>query len=133
MFLSGDELTNSIMRLLRDSQSPKCAVAFLGRLASTLIPYDRHARVICNLDSGATNPHAVSELLQRGVQVKSNPRLHAKVYLGDGYAVVASANLSANGLSLEDGEVTGWIEAGYEVSDSMGWRNIESWWERLWW
>ena len=130
MFLSGDELTNAITGLLRDSQSPRCAVAFLGGLASELIP--NGARVICNLESGATNPDAVSALLNRGVKIKRNPRLHAKVYLGDRYAVVASANLSANGLSLEDGELTGWLEAGYQVSDSTGRGDIEGWWERLW-
>ena len=127
-FLDGEDLDAAIRRVL-SCAGPRCAVAFWGRGASCLIAEGGRARLICNLGSGGTNPHEIEALLGAGHHVRQNDLLHAKVYIGNGQAVVASANLSANGLGLEAGEIAHWLEAGM-VSDDIG--SVVEWFEALW-
>ncbi|WP_308721294.1 phospholipase D family protein [Komagataeibacter xylinus] len=126
-FLVGAALDKAV-RDIAGSDDPRCAVAFLGR-RSPVIFQGGHARIICNLASGATNPDAVRELQKHNHDVRQNSRLHSKVYLGGGKALTASANLSANGLGFEDTEVAHWIEAGCYTEDVNG---VANWFEELW-
>lgn len=67
------------------------ALGFTGTLNGKLA-------VLCDLRSGASDPAAIREMLERGASVVSVDRLHAKVYIGDGGVVVGSANATAAGL-----------------------------------
>jgi hypothetical protein len=78
-----------------------CAVAFWGKRSETLIDSDRrrNVKLICNLKMGGTNPNVVRKIPRD--LVKQIDTLHAKVYIGDNFAGVTSANASANGPGLE--------------------------------
>ena len=133
-FLRPDDNTAAIESLLKDSSRVKCAVAFLGEKAFKIIKSSKATvQIICNLDSGATNPGAVTKLMKLpNVEVRNQPLLHAKVYLADDCAIVSSANISANGLGLEGNEVASWLEAGYKVSDDDGISDIAAWLDEQW-
>jgi PLD-like domain len=47
--------------------------------------------------------------------VRSHPRLHAKIYATDKFAIIGSSNASSNGLAIE-GQPESWIEANV-ISD----------------
>ena len=125
-FLHGDSLSRGIRDILK-GENPRCAVAFLGRGASTNFAFPRGAQVYCNLTMGGTNPEAVRELFAAGCMVKQVERLHAKVYVSTRGAIVSSANLSTNGMGAE-GRNAGWIEAGVFTSEVAP---IESWLDTL--
>lgn len=84
-------------------QRPRlCAVAFIGQLGPELL---RHLTVgdllVVNASreavaSHATSPDALAALIDAGVDVRSSPKLHAKVLVGATMAVVGSANASRN-------------------------------------
>jgi hypothetical protein len=115
------------MRLL-STPHPCCAVAFWGRDAKHYFS-GGSARIICNLGTGGTNPYEIQHLVEQGHSVRQNDRLHAKVYIGGGSAVVGSANASANGLGLEDVQQARRIEAAILIEDAAA---ISDWFERLW-
>lgn len=129
-FLAGEALHDAVLRIASGSQV-RCAVAFWGDGAEDLFPDQgrNDFRIICNLKLGGTNPHVISKLERKGAVIRQHDRLHAKVYLGDGQAVVASANASTNGLGLEGVEQRGWNEAGVELTD-VG--DVGEWFEALW-
>ena len=110
------EIANRIERLLGDADEICCIVAFWGRGAFEL--FDgigkkkvKEIRIVCNLTMGGTNPWVIQDLHKKGLQIRHNTTLHSKVYWTDKGVVVGSANASANGLSLEFGEQSGWLEA----------------------
>lgn len=127
-FLSGQTLDGAIRRIAA-SPGACCAVAFWGRGASGLFSKGQSARIICNLVAGGTNPYEIEVLMEDGHKVRQHDRLHAKVYIGGGEAVIASANLSANGLGLEADEIGHWIEAGVRTANTD---TTSSWFEELW-
>lgn len=130
MFLVGDELQREIGRVLAGTKL-RCAVAFWGRGAEDRIPKAqiKNAKLICNLESGGTNPFEISKLIESGAEVRMHPRLHAKVYVSSKGAIVTSANMSANGLGFEGSEQAHWIEAGTSLRETA---NVEEWFSRLW-
>ncbi|MDQ7091719.1 MAG: phospholipase D family protein [Methylococcales bacterium] len=132
MFLNEVDIRTSISELFSESEHVDCAVAFVGEKALELIPKNCKVRMICNLESGATNPHTIKALFENDVEIKTSEKLHAKVYIGDNSTIIGSANLSANGLGLEGDEITGWIEAGYKEETKDGQNKIRQWWLRHW-
>lgn len=124
-FLDHEALRIAIPKLLSEV-NVRCAVAFWGRGAEDNITPD--ARVICNLKSGGTNPFVLKALIKTGVTIRQCNRLHAQVYIGNDYAIVASANASANGMGLEGTEQTSWIEAGVRLDNVSP---ISHWFEEL--
>jgi hypothetical protein len=63
-----------------------------------------NVRIICNATSGACNPKTLDFLMKRfGPQLKTNPKLHAKLYWAPGKMLVTSANASASGLDGTEG------------------------------
>lgn len=109
--------------------APRCAVAFWGLGAAAKIIDRKGARLICNLASGGTNPYEIEKLIKDGCEIRQHDRLHAKVYIGGGRAVITSANLSANGLGLEGDEAAHWHEAGIVTSDVQP---VSKWFDELW-
>lgn len=83
------------------------AIAFVGANAPEMLSLETGDVLVCNasrsaIESGATNPYALREFVDRGVEVYSCSSLHAKVLAVRGYAIVGSANASRQSdLSLE--------------------------------
>ncbi|MFH1558421.1 MAG: phospholipase D family protein [Pseudomonadota bacterium] len=127
-FLHNKDLHKAIKDIAAEPGA-KCAVAFWGKGSEMLVSSD--AQVICNLKTGGSNPHALKAICKRlkpGNLLQCDI-LHAKVYLGRSHAVIASANASANGLGLENGEQATWLEAGVSISD-VG--PVSDWFDALW-
>ena len=123
-FLSGEALSTAIRDILAEDGF-SCAVAFWGRGCETWVRGKR-GRVIANLSMGGTNPHALRSVT---ADLRQLDDLHAKVFIGSRWAVVASANVSANGLGLEGSESSGWLEAGVKLPVS---EELTGWFKKTW-
>lgn len=117
------EAPKAIRQLLEDADSAKFAVAFWGKDAADTLgisnSISKRIKIICNLQSGACNPVEIRKLLgmSSSVDVRTNPRLHAKVYWTPKAVVIGSSNASANGLAVEGNELSSWSEANVYTSD----------------
>jgi hypothetical protein len=135
-FLAGPEIIEKIQTEAAKAEHACLAVAFWGKGALGLLRFPKNAelRIICDLDSGACNPHEVIKWLRRGnVMIRARRKFHAKVYLMRTCVIVTSANASANGLGEEGGEETkGTIEAGVFTDDKGVIEQVEKWFEEQW-
>lgn len=133
-FISSKNYEATVKGLLKTSKDVRAAVAFWGLGAEkTFRDATGSLRVICNLESGATNPAVIRQLLDAKAKVRTWHRLHAKVLIGDnGQAIVGSANMSANGLSLEGAECRSWDEAAVTCVDATEIASMIAWFEGLW-
>lgn len=134
MFLTSKEYIAQIRSLIDRSAQVDMAVAFWGKGADGLLPpcAENKLRIICNLSSGGTNPEPIVALMRRQFQIKQLDDLHAKVVIGDGAAIVGSANHSTNGLQLEGAQSVGWSEAGLLTDDARNLDDISTWFEAEW-
>jgi HKD family nuclease len=130
------EILDRIRALFEQASVIKCAVAFWGDRAPFILGLrglNKPIQIICNFESGATNPQVVRELLDiPGLQLRSHHKLHAKVYWTAQGAIVGSSNASANGLGFEGRELEGWLEANALVTDTETLVGIKSWFDDLW-
>ncbi len=110
-FVSGQDLWTVVKRVLQHGTRRRVAVAYLGADAADLLKaLQRGDLLVCNaseqaLRSGATSPNALNELLERGVRLRSHPRLHAKVYATTTRAFIGSANASLTSTRNEEAGV----------------------------
>lgn len=135
MFVSSTNYYETVKSIATEDGDLLMAVSFWGRSAESIVHprSSGHVKIICNLQSGATNPDTIFALLNRnGITVKQHDRLHAKVIIGSKAAVVGSANLSSNGLNLEGIELQGWEEAGLLTKDTLQVEEIKQWFDSLW-
>ncbi len=133
--LTSENYFSELSKLFDNSLELDLAVAFLGYEVLSLFESSscQNIRLLCNFQSGACNPYLVEKLLKLSkVQMKTNARLHAKVALQGTTAIVGSANLSANGLSLEGSEQTAWKELGVKFSNNETVTNIRAWFMEQW-
>lgn len=134
----------AIQRFLRDaareSRTIRIAAPFWGADSLDRLGLRRSERredgpsyrLLCNLESGACNPKPIRTLkYQLRWGVKTNARLHAKVYLFDEVAVLGSANPSANGLALQDEESDSWHEVCGATKDPGDITRLVEWFDRL--
>lgn len=132
-FLTGTELYKAV-QVIASGQKPRFAVAFWGEGSQKLVGDvgNKTIQIICNLKMGGTNPLVIEDLLECKVPVQQHDTLHAKVYLNETAAIVASANASANGLGLEGAEQAFWEEAGVLIDDPQAISDIKHWFTRMW-
>lgn len=128
-----NKLSQEIRSLLMNETHLRIAVAFIGDGASQWInPNAIDVKITCSLAMNGTNPAEVEKLIQRfgAKNVKQIDNLHAKLYIGSEYAIVGSANLSANGLGTQP---TALREAGYKfkLDQPSGKRSLD-WFDDLW-
>lgn len=127
-FLTGPALHRAVASIAKSGRF-YCAVAFWGDGATKFIGgfEGRDVRIVCNLNHIGTNPRVISKFPR--ASVRRHDALHAKVYIGDDYTIVTSANASANGLGFGSSTSDGWIEAGikYETTEE-----VVSWFLGLW-
>jgi hypothetical protein len=107
------ELPKKFRSLKKAASETLMAVPFWGTGAIKALGLSAgKSRVICNLSSGACNPYEIAELKKLvGIKVRTNPRLHAKIYASRNFAIIGSSNASTNGLAIAGKVSTGWIEA----------------------
>ncbi|MBF0413565.1 MAG: phospholipase D family protein [Desulfamplus sp.] len=130
MFISEDQNTQTIIKLIQSDSEKLLAVAFIGSGFSNIV--NGNVRIICNLTSGATNPIEVKKLLKVSkIKIRNNSKLHAKVYIGTDSLIVGSANLSTNGIALEE-ESANWIEASIQTTQKEDIKNATIWFNKLW-
>src|SRR4051794_33635437 len=85
--VTGAGVWPAITAVLKTRKRKLVAVAFLGSDAPDLLAtLGREDLLVCDasrraLKSGATSPDALQVFLDRGVRVRSHPRLHAKIYI----------------------------------------------------
>lgn len=124
-----------IARLLASAHSTKIAVAFWGAGAIDLLGIDKtpsRMQVICNLESGACNPNEIRMLRSLpNIDLRTNARLHAKVYWSVQQAVIGSSNASTNGLVVEGQTAQGWAEANILTADPALIKQTGEWFDRL--
>lgn len=134
MFLDSTNYLSALEKLFSEPRPTiDMAVAFWGKGAEALFKNSgKNTRVICNLTSGGTNPDVIRKIQDLSVNVRHLPDLHAKVFLGDKVAILGSANCSANGLNLEEGEANGWQEAGYVITSTTEIAQIRDWYSERW-
>lgn len=98
----------TIARKMYGQRPRRCAIAFIGQQAPELL---RHLTdgdlLVVNASkeavaSHATSPDALAALIDAGVEVKSSPKLHAKVLVGASIAIVGSANASKNSTESQE-------------------------------
>jgi hypothetical protein len=137
-FLVSKELSVKIREVLR-GENRRCAVAFWGKgsaafLKSSSSGDTRDAKIVCDLSMGATDPN---ELKNLGAPNNKNLRyypkqLHAKVYISDIGAVVASANASNNGIGFNAADEPEHLEAGtFYARSHVQWNVISSWFDGI--
>lgn len=103
--LSGVHLREAVKRIMH-GVNVSCAVAFWGIGSTELLPSAMcpNTRFVCNLSLGGTNPLEIKNLLERGLRIFQNNRLHAKIYSNSFEALVTSANASSNALGFSGSE-----------------------------
>jgi hypothetical protein len=132
-FLHGPALSAAIRDILNQKRAD-IAVAFWGKGACERLaipPNARGSRVACDARSGACNPSAISDLMERNVAIVDVPGLHAKVYIGEKGAVISSANASANGLGEEGDELLAGLEVGYLTTRQKDLELARRWFDDL--
>ncbi len=121
-FVTGQDVWTAVTRVLQQGTRRRVAVAYLGADAADLLKaLQRGDLLVCNaseqaLRSGATSPDALNELLERGVRLRSHPRLHAKVYATTTRAFIGSANASLTSTRNEEAGVV--VDGSALVSDA---------------
>jgi hypothetical protein len=132
-FIGGTATLECVSEFLKtETEEIMLAVAFWGGDALDGLGMTdwraRNVRIICNATSGACNPKALRAMMQQfGPQLKTHPKLHAKVYWTPSKMLVTSANASASGLCLEDGEVRANIEAGVAITSPDILKQVKHW------
>jgi len=133
----------NIAEFVRDMSSGKpirFAVAFWGKSAVCRLGLKESAggSIICNLQSGCTNPDEILELIEfnkgknhKRFDIRTHAKLHGKLYKTDGMAVVGSSNASLNGLALES-ETEGWREINLATDQKDILSDLDRRFEELW-
>ncbi|WP_424327073.1 phospholipase D-like domain-containing protein [Gordonia sp. (in: high G+C Gram-positive bacteria)] len=107
----GTDLWDEITPVARRAGPRRAAIAFLGNDAPDLLgKFCSRDRLVVNagsraLASGATSPVALETLFERGVQLRSYDRLHAKVIVTREWAVIGSSNASNSSNRSEEAVV----------------------------
>lgn len=131
-FLNENAALETIQQMLRETDTATIVVAFWGAGAIKNLGLNKRwksLRIVCNLESGACNPSEIESLmeLEGEVAVRSDPRLHGKVYLTPKQLVLGSSNASTNGLVVENPAISGWAEANLTSSDAGLLAQVRTW------
>jgi HKD family nuclease len=130
-FLNETAALDAIRSMLSETDTATLAVAFWGTEAIERLGLNKSwksLRIVCNLDSGACNPEEIERLMGlENVDVRTNWRLHGKVYLTPHALVMGSSNASSNGLVVEGAAAMGWAEANIQSKDPTLRKQLSEW------
>jgi len=94
------------------------------------------SKVVCNLASAGCNPYEIERICRlqssRGLRVKTHPRLHAKLYIGDQFAIVGSSNPSTGGLMMDGSEHLAWLEANVLHEEDEVVADVNAFFRQIW-
>ncbi len=108
--LNNSEEINKSIRIVLEKKSDNriIAVAYVGNNAISYLPNPRDIKLYCSTDIPGTNPSSLRTLKNNGVKIHAVKNLHSKIYWSkSGGAVICSANLSNNGLSVHGNHEVG--------------------------
>jgi hypothetical protein len=131
-FLETFDTISEIRSLLDTGDPVRAAVSYWGDGAvdSLGITKGRDLIVVCDVLSGGCNPAEVRKLM--GVlgsdRVLTYDRLHTKVWLASGSAIVGSSNASSNGLGFEGEEAAALVEANLVLDAPDVLAQMQKWW-----
>ena len=134
-FVREDQLAKELKALAEPSTGVAIAAPFWGSGATRRLGLSkrRRLRVVCTFDALACNPSELAELDDIGVEIRSNARLHAKIYAAGKFVLVGSSNPSQYGLTQEGDTISGSIEGNVLTDDvatvADATRTIEDLWE----
>lgn len=135
-FLDEREALEALRELFATASEARLAVAFWGAGARERLGLDRPGldlRIVCNLDSGACNPAEIGKFRTPfKAAVRSDPRLHGKVYWTPTAVLIGSSNASANGLAVEGAALAGWAEANVMIQDPALIARSRAWFDERW-
>lgn len=128
------EVAAAFKRARKKAANSVIAVPFWGKGAvSTLGLHEGPTtRIVCNLDSVACNPEVIDQIQKLHIEVRTHPRLHAKIYATESLAIVGSSNVSTNGLTVEGSASKGWIEANVASDDPDLVADVFALFETIW-
>lgn len=128
------EVAPAFRKAMRGSGEAMIAVPFWGKGAVKTLGLKAGApvRIICNLDHPGCNPWVIEQLLDLRIRVRTNRRLHAKIYATSDLAIVGSSNVSSNGLTAEGEDAKGWVEANAMSDDPDFVDDVGRFFETLW-
>jgi PLD-like domain len=133
--LREDQLAGRFRVLKSKAVDVIIAVPFWGKGAVKMLGLGRgqRARLLCNLTSTACNPYVIEELKTfKSLKIRSNPRLHAKIYASQSFAIVGSSNASKRGLTIEGEMPNGWIEVNVLSDDGQLIKSAVALFEEVW-
>lgn len=122
---------------LRHSHSKRVrmAVAFWGDGAVDNLGLKKisEVKIVCNLRLGGTNPREIKKIQQEThTEVRHSDTLHAKLFVLDDWGAIGSSNASANGLSFQGRECSGWTEANVIFGLGALYEAAEATFEQIW-
>lgn len=135
MLVHDNQYLENLQGLINDAQNVSMAVAFWGAGSESIFKdwNGKSLRIICNLALGGTNPTVIGELMKRkNTEVLQLDDLHAKLVLTEKAMIVGSANISSNGLGLEDGEAAGFRELGILSRNKGQLDGARVWFDEIW-
>jgi hypothetical protein len=99
--LLSDDIWSRISDLARVSKRRYVAVAYVASVGIKMLRLGKGDILVVDMSearvkAGGTNPSLIKEYLDKGVEVYSLRRLHAKVFVFDQTAVIGSTNVSSH-------------------------------------
>lgn len=134
-FLTETSALTHIARALAATKEAHIAVAFWGAGVVDRLGLARTGlklTVVCNLQSGLCNPDEIKRLTALGADVRSNTRLHGKVYWTPDAVFIGSSNASTKGLVMDGQASPGWSEANVRLTDAATIATARQWIDEQW-
>jgi hypothetical protein len=135
-FLTSELLSAKIREVL-SGENRRCAVAFWGTGSSELLKScskvdSMDAKIVCDVSMGGTFWKELQILgAPKNEKLRFHDGLHAKVYISDFGAIVASANASSNGIGFSGTGVPKHLEAGtFFARSDKEWDKISQWFDK---
>jgi hypothetical protein len=132
-FITEQSLLKEVRKLIHSSDDARLAVAYWGRdaMVSLRLKSPAKIRLICDLNSGACNPHEIALIKAQKYDILTLDDLHAKVYWTPKGVIVGSSNASAGGYTTLDKKQAN-FEANLFTDDPKIVKEIGSWFEEGW-
>jgi hypothetical protein len=133
--LDGKAAQGAIKRILIEAEWARIAVAYWGEEAIAQLCLselrDKNIEIVCDVVSGGCNTKEIRALrsIFGAEAVKTQDRLHAKVWLTDKAAIIGSSNASANGLGFEGPEAGALTEANVLIRDREALEALLAWYK----
>lgn len=118
-FVREDQVAKEFKSLAEPTRGVTIAAPFWGAGATKMLGLAkrRKVRILCSFDALACNPVELAELHKIGAEIRSNARLHAKIYAAGEFVIVGSSNPSRYGLTQEGDTLGGSIEGNILTDD----------------